>query len=810
MNTLNLSAKCTLERIPYQTSNEIPRSSSFKPAQPRALKALELAINIDDIGYNIYVAGEAHLGRNYFVKEFLKPYAKKKASPPDLIFVNNFEDQDKPRLLKVPAGVGRTLKAQMAKTVQAIRKELSAQFESDAYIKKRSALLDDFNYERAISMKEMSNLAEKQGFLLDFEEKTSLTLVPVIDGKKVSEIEFESLDEKVKDEFKGRSDSLMNEMTALVRHITKAEALTRESEKKLDKSIMQDVLNRLFKPFATKICNSLTKHDFKNNDLNNFLTLVQEDMLENYEMFLPKEVNQAIHSEAIFPIVHEVEILRYAINLFVDNSECKGAPIISEANPITHNLLGCIEREAEMGVLITDFTLIKAGSLHKASGGYLIIHIEDILQHPNAWEGLLRTMRSGFSRISENVESVDACKTKGIEPEAIPLDVKIILIGSDNHYENLLLHDDRFVKFFKIKAQLSETTQRNSPNIKAWLQNLAVIIDNASLLPFTNCALAQLVDYSSCLCEDQRKLSLQFSIVREVMMEASTYAKMQNKEIVDQEIILHTINERVSRKSYLKELYFEDYNRESVKIQTSGYVVGQVNALSVTQHGDYHFGLAHKVACTISVGHNGIIDLEREAELSGPVHIKAMMILKSYLNAQFARNKPLVFNGTIGFEQSYSHIDGDSASGAELAALLSALSEVPINLAIAFTGAVNQQGDILAVGEVTKKIEGFYDLCSYRGLTGEHGVIIPFDNKDNLMLNKCVQDAVMDGLFHIYPIKHITQALQILTGIPVGKIRKDNAFTTNSIYDKIDKRLMALGWYAENAYKKKPRNINNL
>ncbi len=805
--SLKLNALCSLERIPYDSSDDIPRNSNFKPAQPRALQALELALNINDIGYNVYLAGEANLGRKFFVEEYLKPYAKKMPTPPDLVYVNNFEDQDKPILLTLPSGVGRIFKNELSKTVQAIRKELQTRFESDNYIKKRSNLLDEFNDEKTSSLKEMNKIAEEHGFALDFEDKTSLTLFPILDGKKVSEQEFETLPDDVKLDFKKRSDSILHVMSSIIRKITKAENDTREFERNLDKSIMNEVLIRLFTPFANKIIKSLTKHEFDDKEVEQYLACVRNDMLENFEIFLPKEMPQQAPADHWIPLPQEPEIFRYEVNVFVDNSETKGAPIFCEPNPTAHNLLGCIERESEMGVLITDFTLIKAGALHKALGGFLIVHIDDLLQHTNAWEGLLRALRAGVSRIHEASEQVEASKIKGIDPQAIPLDVKIILIGGDALYENLLLHDERFNKFFKIKAQLSDSSQRNSANIKSWVQHLVPIIDNANLLPFNKEALAELVDYSSFLCDDQRKLSLQFPIIREVMIESSTLATIENKSIVDKDCVHRTLQSREQRQSYLKDLVFEDYSRQLIKIQTKGFEVGKVNALSLTTYGEYEFGLPHKIACTVGVGHGGVIDLEREAELSGPIHTKAMMILKGYLLSLFARTKPLVFTGSLCFEQSYGGVEGDSASGAELAALLSALADVPINLSLAFTGAVSHAGDILSVGGVTKKIEGYFDICNHQGLTGEQGVILPYDNRDNLMLNKSVEEAVNSGKFHIYPVKHITEALNLLTGMSCGKMRKDSTFTPNSLYDKVDNKLKLFGWYAENSYKKKPKML---
>ncbi len=803
---ITLHALCTQDRIPYETSDDIPRSKQIKHFQPRAFKALELAINIDQIDYNIYLSSEPNLGRSSIVTEFLKPYAKKKQTPPDLLYVNNFENQDKPILLSVPAGTGKILKSGLSKTVQEIRKELIAKFETDNYIKKRSKLLDDFNEQKNALLKEMNSIAIEKNFLLDFEDKTSITLYPVMDGKKISDEEFAKLDKKVQDVYNQHGDVLLQSLTEIIRKISKVEADYKDSEKNLDKSIMEEVLNRQLYPFMNKFFKAVEKEQENVEAIKLYFEQLRLDMLDNFDIFLPKEHQgqNSIQNDHIAAL-HEAEIFRYEINLFVDNSTTKGAPILYEDNPTSYNLLGSIERESEMGALITDFTLIKAGSLHKALGGYLLIHIEDILQHTNAWEGLMRTLRAGVSRIHESAEQSEAVRTKGIEPEPIPIDLKFILIGTDMLYEKLISHDERFAKYFKIKAQLIDSAERNSTNIKKWLTNLTSILDNENLLPFTKASLAALVDFSSRLCHDQKKLSLKFTVIRDVMLEASTLAKIAKKKIVDVDILELALEDRRFRHNYLEEELINEYCRDMIHIQTSGHAVGRVNALSVTVYGDYEFGLPHQISCTAGVGHGGIIDLEREAELGGPIHTKAVMILKSYLINQFAQNKPLVLTGSLCLEQCYAGIEGDSASAAELVALLSAIAEHPINLSLAFTGALSPSGKILSVGSVTKKIEGFFAICNYRGLTGEQGVLIPYVNKDNLMLDKKVQEAVEAGLFHIYPVKTINEALQLLTGIPCGNLRKDKSYTKNSFFDKVDAKLKLFGWLADNSFKKKPK-----
>ena len=402
--------------------------------------------------------------------------------------------------------------------------------------------------------------------------------------------------------------------------------------------------------------------------LADYFAALREDILKNTESFLPRDACRDSPAAKGTPLPPMENIFyRYEVNLLVDNSGQNGAPIVVEDHPTAINLLGCVERESEMGALVTDFTLIKAGSLHKANGGFLVLHIEDLLQHPNAWEGLLRALRSNQARIEDTGDTPDtAIRTKGITPEPLALDLKVVLIGGEELYETLLVNDDRFAKLFRIKAHMADVTERNAENIRIYLSQIARIIEENKLRPFDRTALAWLVDLGSHLCEDQRRLSLKFPLLRELMIEAAALAEMRRLPLVSAAILEEAYAARTYRANLVEEIFMEEYDREMIKVRTSGSAVGQVNGLSVTWHGDFEFGLPHRISCTVGVGHEGIIDLEREAELGGPIHTKAMMILKSYLTDLFARKKPLVLSGSLYFEQSYAGIEGDSASGAEL------------------------------------------------------------------------------------------------------------------------------------------------
>ncbi|WP_300806550.1 ATP-binding protein [uncultured Desulfovibrio sp.] len=796
-------------KIPWDDSSSIPLprngGNGRNPFQPRAMQALDLALNIHSTGYNVYLSGEPHLGRCHMLLNYLRPLARKATPPPDLVYVHNFADQDSPQLFSLPAGMGKKLKQGLNALVEAISKELMRRLEAGSFVKQRAKLMDSYQKTRTGLLHKMNNVAAHKGFHLEADDSGSLTLYPLVGGKRLADEEFDQLDAAVRLKLKRQGEDVARAISVFVRQLSKVEETFHDEERDLERDVMTQVLHSLLTPLRQKM---LKACDCPR--LSEYFDALHEDILRNTDAFLPRETPPGPAAPGPDPLhaqpPQEPPLYRYDVNVFVDNSATEGAPIIVEDHPTLTNLLGCIERESELGALVTDFTLIKSGSLHKANGGYLILHIDDVLQHPAAWEGLLRALRSNSARMEDNSDAPDSgMRTKGISPEALPLNLKVILIGCDDLYETLLVNDDRFGKLFRIKAQMDDVTERNAAGVRYYLSVMARIIHDEELLPFDRTALAWLVDLGSHICEDQRRLSLKFTQLREMMIEANALATMRKQTMIGAEILEEAYAARAYRVNLTESIFMEEYDREMIKVRTSGHAVGQVNGLSVMSYGDFEFGLPHRIACTVGVGHEGIIDLEREAELGGPIHTKAMMILKSCLTNLFARRKPLVLSGSLYFEQSYAGIEGDSASGAELAALLSALAEVPVRLDLAFTGAVSHTGQIMAVGGVTRKIEGFFKVCARHGLTGTQGVLIPADNVDHLMLAPDVLQAVEDKKFAIYPITCIEEALFLLTGLPAGKRRKDDTFTPGSLYALVDRRLEQLGEYAQNAFDSKRR-----
>lgn len=785
-----LRAALDPSKVPFAHSGEIKLGNGPARFQPRAIQALDLALRISGNEYNIYLAGESHMGRTYFATDYLAPAAAKAGPPPDWLYLYNFDDSDRPLAVPMPAGQGKKFKSAMGKAVTRIKKEVPTWLEQESSHQRHEALTKTFVRRREDLFRLMEQASEAKGFALDMDDSGALTISPVVDDEVIGDAEFDKLDSKTRKRLKTEGDAVLSEINVYLRKINKNEQVLKRDELKLNKKLARESLAETLEDLRGKF----GAYD----KLAAYLADMEEDVADNVELFLPREQPQP--GQGAQPTPHgsgdqqsqtDEYFTRLEVNLFVDNSGAKGAPIVVEHHPTTFNLLGAIEREAELGALYTDHTLIRAGSLHKANNGFLVLNTEDLLSSPSSWEGLLRALRASSSRIEDPVE--DSIRTRTIEPQSIPLDLKIVLIGTDDNFENLLYHDDRFQKFFKLKAHLQPTAPRIAANIKYYLKVLARIISEGSLLPFDREALAGLVDFASRLSEDQKKLSLAFPLVRERMIEASALASMDGREMVNGCDLQEAVGTRDFRSNLFEEEYMGDYEREVIKVATEGEAVGMCNGLSVTMFGDYEFGLPHQISCTVGVGHGGILDLEREAQLGGPIHTKGMMIIKSYLVRQFAQDKPIVLTGSLCFEQSYAGIEGDSASGAELASLVSALSGIPNNLNYGFTGAVSQTGAIMAVGGVNRKIEGFYEVCRRRGITGDQGVLIPYDNAVNLMLKDEVVQAVEDGKFRIFPVRTIEEALSILTGQKAGSRGKNGKFPANTIYRMVDDRLAELG-----------------
>lgn len=758
--------------------------------QPRARKALEMGLAISGMEYNVYVAGDAGLGRTYLVENFLLPKALTAETPPDMVYLNNFDNPDKPTLVSLPPGRGKILKEALQRVVKRLRRDLPRHFEQASYLRLQNKLFTKLAVTRDDLMGKMEDVAQKKGFSLNIDDNGAVSLTPLVDGKVLTSEEFERLDTAHKKALKDQSSMVLNAIADISRLVNKKEQEFQAKENLLAQEHASNLVDRLLLPIRTKFADI--------RPLKIYFERFREDILENLSQYQGKpERDHRANPDQQGDVLPDSFFQRYDVNLFVDNSSLTGAPVVTEINPGFFNLLGCVERETEWGTYYTDFSLIKAGAIHRANGGFLILRVEDLLAHPAAWDGLLRCLRIRQSRLDDPTDHYDILRTRTISPEPIPLGLKVILIGDDETYELLYMHDERFRKIFKLKAHIQDSVERTETTIAGYAQALDRTARETGLKAFTKSAYAELIDYSTRMAEDRERLSLHFSHLREIMVESDAVATGLGQRTISAAQVKEALVEREYRTNLYQEEFLREYDRRAIKVRTQGLEVGIANGLSVTQVGEYIMGLPHQISCTVGVGHGGIMDLEREAELGGPIHTKGMMILKSYFVNLFARNKPLVLTGSLCFEQSYAEVDGDSASGAELAALLSALSGVPLRLDLAFTGAISQSGAIMAVGGVTHKVEGFFEVCRRRGLTGQQGVLLPRDNIVHLVLRDNVLQAIKDGQFHIYPVGSVEEAMEILTGTRAGVRLKNGCFSPGSLYSLADDRLSELAVLAE-------------
>ncbi len=774
----------SLDSLKYLEKHEI--DAKYNHAfHPRAVHAFTLGTQIGSVEYNIYLAGDSRHGRTYFAKTILVPFAKEFPAPNDYVYAYNFEDEDKPLAIVLKNGQGRTLQDMQIKALASLRAGILEHLDSEKYNDQIEALNKNFMVKRDEIIVELEKIAATKDFSLDFNDGVKFTLIPLGEGKRLQDEDFDKLDASQRRELKQKGEKLLVELNVHLRELIRDEKNLRQEELKVQEDIAKELLQEYWEPLRTFFA--------ENEKLLGYFKALEEDVLESIDEFILRPEEKVKDKTEL--ACNESFFVRYSVNLFIDNSKQESAPVITEYSPTYFNLLGAIERETEMGAMYADFTLIRAGSLHRALGGFLIINVEDLLASPSTWDGLMRALRSKSIKIEDPIE-LEQIRSRTIEPEAIDLSVRIILVGTDEMYENLLCHDDRFEKYFCLKAHMQMSVIVNEESVKNYLYVIENIRKKENLYPFAEKAYTALLNMASALAEDNQRLALYFPVIREYMLEAFAVAKEKKQEIICEACFEEVRKNRKFRSNLYEEEYLADYDKEIIKVATKGEEIGRANGLSLTMFGDYEFGLPHQISCAVGVGHAGIVDLEREAKMGGPIHTKGMMIIKGYLLRLFAHNKPLILTGSLCFEQSYAGVEGDSASGAEFAALLSALAEVPINLSYAFTGALSQNGTIMAVGGVSSKVEGFFEVCNRRGLTGSQGVILPKDNLSSLHLPANILQAIKEKKFYIYAVESIEDAMEILTGLPCGTKSKTGKYTANSLYAKIDQNLIKLAKYA--------------
>jgi lon-related putative ATP-dependent protease len=742
--------------------------------QSKAEKAIRFGLEIEKRGYNIYLSGLPGTGRTTAIKEYLEREAKNKPAPHDWCYVYNFKDPYRPKAIKLPPGRGIEFKRDMEALMENIKINIPKAFQSEEYAKRREEIIKAAEEQQRRILEELELKARRQGFIIR-SGPTGIMVTPIINGKPLSEEVLMKMREEDRKKILEAQSKMIEEVREGMRQIRMIELKTHEEIKRLANEITAYTIEHLFTLLREKYG--------ENEDVKTYLEEVKNDIIKNYNKFLEEEREEGAEEEEI-PFMR-----KYEVNVIVDNSQTKGAPVVIEYNPTYTNVIGKIEKESRHGILYTDHTMIRPGALHKANGGYLVINAEDILRNPLAWEALKLSLRQGNVSIEEPSELAGLTTVKTLRPTPIPLNLKVILIGTPLTYELLIKFDPDFKELFKVKAEFDTEIDLNQENIEKYISFICTLCKKENLKHLDISAVKRVIEYSSRLAGNQKKLSTIFAEISDVIREADLYARRENSNYITEAHVKRALEEKFYRINLIEEKILELIKRGIILIDVHGKVVGQVNGLAVIQLGELTFGKPVRITATVGLGREGIINIEREAELSGPIHTKGVMILNGYLTEKYAYDKPLTLAARIVFEQSYEGVEGDSASSAELYALLSALSGIPIKQSIAVTGSVNQKGEIQAVGGINEKIEGFYKVCKIKGLNGEQGVIIPEGNVEDLNLNDEVIEAVEKGVFHIYPVKTVDEGIEILTGVKAGERMPDGKFEEGTINYLVDKKL---------------------
>ncbi len=757
--------------------------------QDRALRALKFGLEIKSKGFNIYAAGLPGTGKHTGTKKYLEAISKLKPTPPDWCYVNNFHNSYEPHALRFPTGKARIFQKDLKKFIDDAKRAVPLALQSEDFMARRDAVAKKAEQERDAILSELNQEAQKYNFTIQ-PTQIGITLIPMHEGKPISDEAFQKLPQQVKNEFEKNKDALRAGMEKDAKRIAEIGNLANNELRKLRDKAVHFAIDHLM--------DTLLSNYREIPGITEYLNELTADILENVDLFINGESDKKESpDQAPSPEDKTLLFRKYEVNVIVDNSETKGAPVISEDNPTFNNLFGKIEYESHYGTLSTDFTLIKAGSLHKANGGYLVLRVSGLQKHPASYDGIKRALISSQIEIEDPAERQGSA-TRSLTPQAIPLDLKVILIGDPSVYQTLYTADPDFPPLFKVKAHFDDVIPRNEENMKMYGKFVHTVCESEGLTHLEAPAIAKVVEYGSRLAEDQNKLSTRFADLADLVREANLYASEDgSKEITDVHI----------RKALAEKIYRSNLDDQNIKeavakgillIETSGAKVGQVNGLSVINLGDFEFGQASRVTASASLGREGIIDVEREAKLGGPTHTKGVLILSGYLAEQYAQDKPLSINCRLVFEQSYGGVDGDSASSTELYSILSELSGLPIKQNLAVTGSVNQKGEIQPIGGVNEKIEGFYHTCKAKGLKGDEGVMIPQSNVQHLMLDEEVVEAVKQGRFHVYAVNTIDEGIEQLTGVNAGKRGKNGKFEPSTVHYMVNKRLSEM---AEKAVK---------
>ncbi len=784
LSPADLYRACDPAHLGFETTSEVAPLDEIV-GQPRAVEAVRFGVRIPQDGFNIYALGPTGTGKFTLVRRSLEEQAAQKPSPPDWCYVYNFESPYRPKVLRLPPGTGAQLRQDMQQLIADLRSALSAAFESDEYQTRREVIQQEFMERQQKAFTELQEKAQQRGLTL-LRTPAGFVFAPVRLGQVLSPEEFQRLPPEERERITANIQAMQEELQRVLHQMPRWQRELRQKLMELDREVAGYTVRPLVEELRQKYSHL--------EEVVAYLNAVEADIVANAMLFLQPEVPPGV-PPAVAALQQQMPgapLRRYEVNVLVDHSKATGAPVVYEDNPTYQNLIGRIEHMAHMGMLLTDFTLIKPGALHRANGGYLILDAHRVLQHPLAWEGLKRALQSRQLRIEAPLQTLGLFSTVSLEPEPIPLDVKVVLLGNRLLYYLLSALDPDFDELFKVAADFDDQMSRTLEDERLYARLVATLVQKESLRPFTSRAVARVIEHSARLVGDAERLSVRMNRIVDLLREADFWANEEGAEVVEAAHVQQAIDAQTFRSDRLRQRVQEEILRETIRIETSGARVGQINGLSVIDLGNFTFGRPNRITARVWAGKGQVVDIEREVKLAGPIYSKGVLILSSFLEGRYATERPLSLSASLVFEQSYGEVEGDSASAAELFALLSAIAEVPIKQSLAVTGSVDQHGNIQAIGGVNEKIEGFFDICKARGLTGEQGVIIPRANVKHLMLRADVVEAVANGQFAIYAIETVDEGIELLMGIPAGERDESGAYPEGTLNFLVEHRLAKL------------------
>jgi lon-related putative ATP-dependent protease len=783
--------RCLPDSLPFQTTEEIEPCGEII-GQERALKAIRLGLEMESLGYNIFVVGLVGTGRNTTIKSLLEEIDKAGKIPDDLCYVNNFKDPDQPRCICLPGGKGKVFKKDMEDLIESLKKKIPLIFESEEYQKQRRELVENHREREKGMIKEFEARAKKEGFAVVQVQVGPFTrpdVVPVVAGNPMPLDQLENLVDQGQfskenfDLLKVKYGQLSAEMEQVLKETRNVEKTIQEEMARLDKSAISHLVEGAVGDIKEK---------YDQPKIQAYLGEVRDSILENPTRFQPKTETPQVQMPGLILPPPVDTFTEFQVNVIVDNAETKGAPVIIETSPTYRNLFGTIERNVDrMGGWKTDFTKIKSGSFLRANGGYLVLNALDVFIEPGVWIALKRTLRNRIMEM-QSFDPFYLFASSALKPEPIEAKVKVVMIGDAYLYATAYAMDEDFKKIFKVKADFDTVMERKDESQMKYATFIRKICKEEKLLPFDRSGVAGVIEYGVRLAGRQKKLSTEFHRITDILREASYWARKDGSSRGEEKHVDQAISEKIYRKKMIEEKIQEMIDDGMILIDAAGAKVGQVNGLSVYDLGEYSFGKPSRITVKTSMGKAGIINIEREADLSGRTHNKGVLILAGYLRGKYAQDKPLTLTASICFEQSYGGIDGDSASSTEVYGILSSLADLPIRQDLAITGSVNQNGEIQPIGGVNQKIEGFFEVCKARGLTGAQGVLIPHQNTGDLMLRKDVVEAVSKGEFHIYPVQTIDQGIELLTGTMAGEKKADGTYPEGTVNFRVNRKLIDL------------------